>query len=810
MKTLYTFLLVFTILPLFAQQSPYFASHPTLSPDAKTVVFSFEGDIWKSTLGQNNAVRLTAMQGDETNAKISPDGQWLAFSSTQFGNNDVYLMPLAGGDIKQLTFHDGNDEVDSWAWDSKTIYFTSSRYNNYTGYSVTVKGGTPKRLFNNYFNTVHNVAEHPKTGELFFNDTWESKNFAQRKRYKGAYNPDIQSYNPTTKKYTQYTDYDGKDFWTTIDRNGNIYFVSDEANQEYNLYTFQNGKKTQLTKFETSIKRPSVSANGEKIVFELDYKLYIYDVASKKTEPLQFSAFRNNILSKVQDFDIKNKIESFDVSPDGKKLAFISRGEIFVSDNEGKFIKKLERPDERALEVKWLKDNRTLLFNQTTKGFQNLFTISADGTGKLKQLTRDVRNNRSISLSPDRSIAVYLSGRDEVRVLNLTDLISKTIVKDEIWGFQNSVPSISPDNQFVLFTAIRNFEQDIFVHSLKTNKTINLTNTGVTEAGPVWSPDGLYIYFASSRTKPSYPYGMQDPRLYRVALQNMDGPFRLSKFDDLFKAEEKIEESKPEAKKEQGKAAIKIAKSVVIDAEGFMKRLEQVGPTFGSQGGTEVYQKADKTYIYYATDHDQGKNAIYRTILEPFENTKTEKVSDGGGFEMVDNGGKPYMLSGGTIHKYNIETNKLDKLDLSYKFRRNLSGEFNQMFYETWANLDENFYDEDMHGIDWKKIAEQYSAYLPYVNSRSDLRVLLNDMLGELNSSHMGFNSSGSEEQARLTYRTMETGIIFDDEDPLLVSHIVNASNADRKEMDILKGDRLLKVNGEKINKEQDRNYYFT
>lgn len=107
-------------------------------------------------------------------------------------------------------------------------------------------------------------------------------------------------------------------------------------------------------------------------------------------------------------------------------------------------------------------------------------------------------------------------------------------------------------------------------------------------------------------------------------------------------------------------------------------------------------------------------------------------------------------------------------------------------------------------------MGEQYSNYLPYVNNRSDLRILLNDMLGELNSSHMGFNSSGTEEQAKLTYRTMETGIVFDEEDPLRVSHIVNASNADRKGINILKGDRLVKVNGEEVNNDQDRNYYFT
>ena len=810
MKSLYSILLVFVATVSMAQQSPYFASYPALSPDGKTIVFSYEGDLWKADPGQNNAVRLTAMQGDETNAKISPDGKWLAFSSNQFGNNDVYLMPLRGGDVKQLTFHDGNDEVDSWAWDSNTIYFTSGRYNNYAGYSITLAGGTPRRLFGNYFNTVHNIAEHPKTGEIFFNDTWESKTFAQRKRYKGAYNPDIQSYNPKSGSYTQYTDYNGKDFWATIDRNGTVYFVSDEANEEYNLYTMQNGKKTQLTNFKTSIKRPSVSANGEKIAFEKDYQVFVYDVASKKAEPLQVSIFRNNLLTKEQDFDIKNLIESFDVSPDGKKLAFVSRGEIFVSDIEGKFIKKLEKPDERALEVKWLKDNRSLLFNQTKGGFQNLYTISADGSGNLKQLTDDRRNNRSITLNSDRSMAVYLSGRDEVRTLSLSDFKSKTIVKDEIWGFQNSVPYISPDKEHVLFTAIRNFEQDIFVHNLKTGKTINLTNTGVTETDPVWSPDGKYIYFTSSRTKPAYPYGLQDPRLYRVALENMDAAYRMNKFDELFRPEEKKEEPGKAGKKESAKPEEKPVKPVVIDAEGFMKRVELIGPSFGSQYGPSVFQKNDKTYIYYATNHDQGKNAIYRTILEPFENSKTEKVSDSGGFDIIDNGGKMYMLMSGSINKYNPETNKLEKLDMSYKFRRNLSGEFNQMFYETWANLDENFYDEQMHGLDWKKVADQYSAYLPHVNTRTDLRVLLNDMLGELNSSHLGFSSFGSEEQPRLTYRTMETGIIFDQSNPFLVDHVVKASNADRKDIDIRKGDRLLKVNGEEVNKEQDRNYYFT
>src|SRR4030088_3487645 len=122
MKKIYLILLSFLTIQNFAKaQTPdvYFTSYPTLTPDGKTVIFSYEGDLWKADLNNPVATRLTAMQGEETRPRVSPDGKWLAFSSNQFGNNDVYVMPVTGGDIKQLTFHSASDEVDSWSWDSK-------------------------------------------------------------------------------------------------------------------------------------------------------------------------------------------------------------------------------------------------------------------------------------------------------------------------------------------------------------------------------------------------------------------------------------------------------------------------------------------------------------------------------------------------------------------------------------------------------------------------------------------------------------------------------------------------------------------
>ncbi len=798
-----------------AQDQTYFAAYPSLSPDAQQIVFTYDGDLWKVPVKGGLALRLTAMSGDEINAKVSPDGKWLAFTSNQFGNNDIYLMPMNGGDIKQLTFNDGTDEVDNWSWDSKTIYFTSSRYNSSSSYKVGINGGTAVRLFENYFNTTHNIVEAPN-GELFFNDTGESRNSASRKRYKGAYNPDIQSYNPKTKSYKQYTDYIGKDFWTTIDQKGAVYFTSDEGNEEYNLYTFANGKKTALTRFETSIKRPFVSADGSTIVFEKDYQLWTYDVSTKKAQNVSVATSRNQLLSKEQEYEVRAAISSFDASPDGKKLVFVSRGEVFVSDVDGKFIRKITNSGERALEVKWLADNKTILFSQTFNGYQNWFTLTGDGSGVPKQLTKDKANNRALSFNKTRSLAVYLSGRDELRLLDLKTMESKLVLKDEFWAIQNSSPSFSPNDQYVLFTAKRNFEQDILVHDIKANKTVNLTNTGVTETNPIWSPDGKYIYFTSDRINPSYPSGMPNAHVYRMALNHYDTPFHSEKFDELFKEDKpatpvvmldkKVSDT---AKKTVVKPTPKPPVLISINTQKILDRIELVSPSFGSQNLANVYTKGDKTYVFYSSTHEGARPSMYRTIIEPFEANKTEKVGEGG-FEIMEVGTKFFALSAGVINKYNLEANKLDKIDHGFKFNKNLNAEFNQMFYETWVGLDENYYDEKFHGVDWEKMKTRYAAYLPYLNSRADLRILLNDMLGELNSSHMGFNSAGAEERKNFTSVTNETGIIFDNENPYKVVRIAEKSNAALTGDKILTGDVLTSVNGLKVDAAVDRDYYFT
>ncbi|NBB30446.1 S41 family peptidase [Cellulophaga sp. BC115SP] len=814
---------------IVAQNSEtYFASFPSISPDAQTLVYCFEGDIWKTDLNTKVSTRLTAMRGTESRPKISPDGKWLAFTGSQYGNPDVYVMPLEGGAIRQLTFHDTQDYVESWSWDSKSIYLSSGAQNDGTAYKLDLSGGTPVRLFSHFFNRIHNVAEHPTTGEIFFNDTWESDNQSTRKGYKGAFNPDIQSYNPKTKAYKRYTNYIGKDLWASIDRSGNVYFASDEANGQYNLYTFQNGQKVALTQFPEAIKRPQVSANGQKVVFEKEYQLYVYDVASKTSQKINPNPLRNYVLPHEQDFKVSGNIAGFDVSTDGKKLAYSSRGALFVSDVEGKYIAQIPTDAHgRVVEVKWLSDNKTLLFTQTTeKGYYNLFTIAADGKGKAKQLTSDEQNNRNITFNKEKTQAVYISGKNEIRVLDLKTLVSNTVVKEELWALYNPKPYFSPNGEYVMFSAYRNFEQDIFLYHLADKKLINLTNTGITETNPYWSPDGKYIYFESDRTKASYPFGLTNGRIYRIALSKIDTPFKSDKFNDLFK-EEKKEEKKDEKKEEPKDAKAKGKKEpekkpepapapkivpIVINMEGLIQRFEQISPDFGSADSPVVFQKEDKTSVLFVSNHEGGNGALYKTTIAPFTKNKTEKVEGASvsDYEVAVADGKYFALVGGNIYKLNLDGNKLDKIDLNFTFRKNLANEFQQMFYEAWAGVQENFYDEKFNGLDWVKTREKYAKFLPAINNRADLRTLLMDMLGELNASHLGFSTDGEEDATFYKAVSQNVGIVFENENPYVVKYVIKNSISDKADKDIRPGDKLVKVNTDSVETNINRDFYFS
>ena len=798
---LFVFLLTFTI---FSQKNEvHFTLKPTLTPDGNEVIYSYQGDLWKVSSNGGDAFRLTAMDGTETDPAVSPDGKWLAFSSNQYGNYDVYIMSLNGGEIKQLTFHQSNDNVASWNWDSKIINFTSNRSNRITNFTISIDGETPKRTFPHYFNTIHNVVQHPKTDDIYFNESWESSNFANRKRYKGDYNPDIKSYNIATQKFTKHTSYRGKDFGTTIDKNGTVYFKSDEYKGEYNLYQLENGTKKRLTNFSASIMWPKVSANGNKIVFRKDYQIYVYDVAKKSSKKIKININNNSTVAKNQSYNVKGNITFFDVSNDGKKMAFVSRGKLFVSDVKGKFVKEIVTASTEAVgEVKWLKDNTSLLYSRSYKGYYNWFTVDVNNTSSKKQLTKNNMNNRQITFNNDLTKGVYLRGRNEIYTIDLKTFKTDLIVKDELWGFYNSNPYFSPDDQYIMYNAYKDFEAEIMVYNIASKKTMNLTNTKVSESEPTWSKDGKYIYFSSERTAPNFPSGGNGKsKVYQMALDKFEKPFKMNKVNELFAKKDTSKKDKKESKV-----------TVKINPKGLMDRLTRISPSFGNQRNISVINDGDKTHILYVSNHDEGASKLWKTTIAPFENNKTVKLGDTRifGYQYVSSKKKHYILASGKIHTLNLSANKLKAIAIDNKFNKSLSDEFEQMYFEAWAGMEENFYDENFHGQNWQKLRDNYAKYLPFVTKRADLRLIFNDMLGELNTSHFGFRSSGSEEKIYYGTRTLATGIVFDNDNPYKVDRVVAESPVDVKSKDIRNGDVLFAVNGVKVDVTKNRESYFT
>lgn len=794
---------------LLAKNNAIFVSEPSLSPNGNDIIFVYESDLWKVSSKGGLALRLTAMEGIESNPRVSPDGKWLAFTATQSGNADIFIMPMQGGEITQLTYSDGSDKVDSWSWNSNELYFTSNRYNQNASYKISRKGGTPSRLFtDNYHNNPHHIIRDPKNGGFYFTESWESSTFPHRKRYKGAHNPDIKFYNPKSKEYKELTSYEGKDFWPTIDENGTLYFVSDQANNEYNLYQFENGSKKQLTSFESSIERPQVSANGQKVVFTKDYQIHLFDVQTQKVIKPEISLVESDYLTTTMDLNVEEKITNFDISADQRKIVFVSRGRIFVSDIKGQFVRELNtEAKERVIEVKWLKDNKSILYTRTVKGWANLFTMPADQLGKEKQLTNEDRTVRQIEMNAKRTEAVYISGNDELKVIKLKNNKSSLILKDEFW-FRSSQPYFSPDGRYLLFTAYRNFEQDIFIYDLKLQTKMNITDNGVAEGDPYWSPDGKYIYFHADRYKNSFPRGTDNSHLYRIPLYRFTEDFKSDKYDELFTAKE--EKKKEDKKEDKEKEKDETSPQLKLDLRDLSKRWESLGMRSGQQFSPIVMKNKDKTLVLFQSNHENGRTSTWKMTIENFKPNETKQISSSRSGQIVVSKQKAFALIRGKIHELKLSTNKSEAVKIKFAFSKVLNDEFVQMYYENWAIQSENFYDGDFHGVDWDKVLEENEKFLPAVQNRANLRKLLNDMLGELNASHLSFYSNGKEEEGFYKQRSISTGIVFNNENPYTVERIVDRSPLDLSDFPVQAGDELIEVNNERINLTKNRESYFT
>ena len=812
-----TFLLLALLPLLAAAETLHFPYNPSLSPNGETIYFSYDGDIFNVPSKGGLAMRLVSLGGTESNPKVSPCGKYIAFASDIQGNNDVYIVPVAGGDVKRLTWHEGNDVPSGWSKDSKYVYFETDRANGKTTYKVSVDGATPVRLLDGYFNTIVNVAENPVTGEFYFNESNESRSFPTRKHYVGDHNPNVKSWNPANGEYRELTSYEGKDAWPMADKNGNLYYVTDRFNRESNIAKHNPaGDPVQLTSFGQSVQYPSVSFNGNAMVFILEYKIHYLDLATGKVVVPQIAVADNNVDIERQVKDVAPSTVA--VSPDGKKFALSLRGLLYVSDAEGKYQHKLPTPEfERVDEIVWGKDNNTIYYTRTDKGFTALYSIKADGSAAEKLLCKADCNIKNLEMSHKKDKIAFVQGNKSIMCINLSDGKVGKLADAEFWSFNRYTLNFSFDDSHLAFEAMNLFERDIYLYSFKDKQLHNLTNSACSEGAPVFSPCGKYLFLGANLQGSTFPRGGGAQSVYRLPLMDYNTkPFKSDIYDKLFEAPANDAEVEKEAVKgkkggKKGKDAAPqasekkspAAPEVKVDYNDVFRRMEKMD----FKGGRSLYTFKSKDKEWLIVSGWEGVQAL--ELSDPYVEVKTIKDLKRG---MLINSDKDlFAVSGADIFKVDLNSGRATKAaTIKMSVEKNLKDEFGQMFYEAWGLMDQNFYDVNFHGADWKAKRDYYASFLPYVRSRANLSTLFNDMLGELNSSHLGFRSApGLEHRAPQTrIYSAETGIIWNNENPYMVERTIVGSPAHNVDTDVRKGDVLVAVNGERVTAGANRESY--
>nr|MCR4859539.1 PDZ domain-containing protein [Bacteroidales bacterium] len=612
-----------------------------------------------------------------------------------------------------------------------------------------------------------------------------------RKRYVGDHNPNIKSWNPRSKAYTELTDYIGKDQWPMADRNGNIYYVSDELNKESNIVKYvKGGKPLQLTSFDKSVQYPSLAFGGSAIVFLKDYEIHLLDTQSGTVSVPQISVASGNV--EVRRSFAEQSPTAADVSPDGKKFALVIRGGLYVTDPKCKFLQKLPTPaDERVSEVLWGADSKTVYYTRTNQGWTNLYRIAADGSAGETAVYLSQNNVKNLVKNHKGDKIAFIDGS---RALMLFD--SKTggtdkLADAEFWSFQRYSMSFSFDDSYLAFDAMHMFEPDVFLYSFKDATVKNFTNSASVESGAVFSPDGKDMYLLANPTSSSFPKGTRS-NLYKLPLRKYSAPFKSENVDNLFK------DKKDLPKKDS---------TVVIDFKNIHERLTDVVRD-GSQSGLYVYSVKGKDYLLYRS-YSTGPAGVYcLEISDPEAKPKQVKDLSGGSFFSCKDA--LYCLGNGAIYKIDVNSASAAKTTVNKDVEVVLDAEFRQMFYEAWAVMEQNYYDVDFHGTNWYADRDYYASFLPYVRTRANLRTLITDLLGELNSSHQGFTSTGTEERSETRIRTYATGLLFDASSPYKVAGILADSPADKSDLDIRKGDELVAVDGQRVERERNRERYFS
>jgi tricorn protease len=512
-----TALAALAIGPAFHAAAPpiRLARHPDYH--AGKIAFSYLGDIWMAGEDGASVQRLTDNLAREIYPRFSPDGRSIAFSSNRHGNNDVYIVPAAGGAPKRLTFHTGNDEVVGWTRDSQHVIFRAARGDGAfpsvaTLYQIAVAGGQEKPLpvdwgyWGNFSPDGNSLVlnRHPAT--------WS------RKHYRGSYAADLWIADLNAKSYTKLLgDEQYNRYWPMWGADNAIYFVADPLPNDRsvapgsaevrkstnNIYKIpvKGGQPVQITRHTSgSLFWPSMSSDGKVIVYEENFGIWKLDVASGKSTEIKLDLVTDEKENEAEIVTVNNEVDSFDLSPSGRRAVISARGQILTIATERGDITRVasDKMASRNQTPKWSPDGKFLAFVSDRSGRDEVWV--SDPEGRTPKKITDLDNEKgTLVWTPDSKSLLYTAADKKLYGYAVADGKTSVIASTDL-GRLGSV-AVSPDSKWITFAKQdRTLRPHVYIAPIAGGEERHISDDSVqySETNAAWTADGRYIVFTSS------------------------------------------------------------------------------------------------------------------------------------------------------------------------------------------------------------------------------------------------------------------------------------------------------------------------
>ena len=825
MKKLFLLVLLVTGLSLSAQ--PLWLRHNVISPQGDKIAFCYKGDIYVVDATGGKALQITTNAAYDTDPIWSPDGKQIAFATDRNGNFDIYLVAAEGGVPQRITTNSATETPLAFSPDGKEIYFSAQIQKSAVNvqfaagwitelYKVRAEGGRPEQVVAVPVCSM----SFDKDGQSFlYYDRKGSENI-WRKHHVSSVARDVVYYNAKEETHTILTTNIGEDRDPRyMPGYQEVVFLSERNNGSFNVYKAPVNNLEQVeavTRFTTHPVRFLSVANDGLLCYSFMGEIYTQRIGGEP-QKVNIEIVNDQEPNQLVKQDFKG-IGDFALSDDGKLIAFISRGELFVTGvDEYNTTKQITHTPQPERSPSFSKDGRTLVYASERDGYWNLYqaTISRreDHNFVYATLIEETRlfDNDGIEriapcFSPDGKEIAFIENRNVLKVYNLASREVRQITDGrqcydtDDYGFSYEW---SPDGQWFVLTLITNMRDpysDIGIVKADGSQVIyNVTESAYIDGSPHWALDGNAIIYRSNRygMRSHASWGSQNDAFIAFMNQDAYDKFRLSKEEYALLQEA----NKGGAKGEQDEHRQNENKTIEVELEHLQDRVMRLTPMSSNLSGIALTKDGEK--LYFMTSFEKGYDLWELDVRE--KSMKITKKMGQGGAQLVMKGDNLFVLSGGNLQKID-KGGKSTSIKYDATMELNLAEERAYMFEHVFLQIEKRFFMKDHHGVDLALMKEAYRPFLAHINNNYDFSEMLSEILGELNVSHTG---SGYRPSGRGGDATAEFGVLLDldyDGDGLKIAEVVEGGPFDRQQSRVTAGCVIQKIDGVPITRGMD--YY--